>query len=228
MKRETLKALIEAEAKRDALVLVSPLSGGAQELISEHTVGNHACADDIAHVFRTGRSRVVKAQGAEIFLQAFVPKPRLIITGASHIAQILVRLAAEVEIESTIIDPRTAFASEERFAGCTLITEWPGEVLGKIELDRRTGVVCLAHVPDIDDEALEVALGSACFYIGALGSRKSHARRIDRLKSRGITEGLIERIHAPVGLDIGALTPNEIALSVIAEVIATLRAQAGA
>lgn len=138
MKSATLKTLIEAEAKRDALVLVSPLSGGAQELITEDTAGNHARADDIAHVFSTGRSRIIKAQGAEIFLQAFVPKPRLIITGASHIAQILVRLAAEVEIESIVIDPRRAFASEERFTGCTLVTQWPGEALCEIKLDQRT------------------------------------------------------------------------------------------
>ncbi|GAB4230272.1 MAG: XdhC family protein [Methyloligellaceae bacterium] len=173
---------------------------------------------------RTGRSRVIARGGEEVFLQGFLPPVRLVITGASHIAQILVRLAAEMEISSIVIDPRTAFATPERFPGCELHAEWPEEALKTLPLDRRTAVAALAHVPDIDDEALLAALRGDCFYIGALGSSKSHAKRVARLKEKGLSDALLARIHAPIGLDIGSSTPNEIALSIIAEIIRELRA----
>ncbi len=157
------------------------------------------------------------------FLQAFLPAPRVMIIGATHIAQILVRLCLQVSVEPFVIDPRTAFATEQRFSEVDIITEWPGEALGKLGLDKRSGVVCLAHVPDIDDEALVAALSSECFYIGALGSPRSHARRVERLVEKGCERAGFARIHGPVGLDIGSVSPSEIALSIIAQVVQVMR-----
>jgi xanthine dehydrogenase accessory factor len=228
MHKDTLKALLDAQAKRRALVLVTPLGGGEEVLISQSALSkDHPQARELAECLRTGLSKTLETQGGELFLQAFLPAPRLMIIGATHIAQILVRLCLEVSVEPFVIDPRTAFATEQRFSEVDIITEWPGEALGKLGLDRRCGVVCLAHVPDIDDEALDAALRSDCFYIGALGSRRSHARRIERLKEKGCDEAGFSRIHGPVGLDIGSVSPNEIALSIIAEIVKTMRNQSG-
>ena len=227
MRKDTLKALLEARSARRALVLVTPLGRGTEEIVAGEDCAQHACAEELAECFRTGRSAVVGTGAGEMFLQAFLPAPRLIIVGATHIAQVLVRLAREVGIEPFIIDPRTAFATEERFRDAGIDTEWPGEALAKLGLDRRSAVVCLAHVPDIDDEALDAAMKSDCFYIGALGSSRSHAKRLERLKEKGCDEAQFGRIHAPVGLDIGSLTPAEIALSIIAEVVQALRKDGG-
>ena len=224
MRKSTLAALLEAQDKRQALVLITSLGGDEEELVGEGALDDgHAHAATLEECFRTGRSKVVETDDGELFFQAFLPAPRIMIIGATHIGQVLVRLAHEVGIEPLVIDPRTAFATEERFRDVGIITEWPGEALEKIGLDRRCGVVCLAHVPDIDDEALGAALESDCFYIGALGSSRSHAKRLERLKEKGCAESQFGRIHGPVGLDIGSVSPAEIALSIIAEVVKDLR-----
>lgn len=224
MKKATLDALLEARAKRRALVLVTAVDGSSEEIIYEDALDKgHAHAADLAECFRTGRSKIVEGEGVELFLQAFLPSPRLMIVGATHIGQVLVRLAREVGIEPFVVDPRTAFATEDRFRDVDLIAEWPSQALAKLGLDRRSAVVCLAHVPDIDDEALEAALNSDSFYIGALGSGRSHAKRLERLKERGCDESQFGRIHGPVGLDIGSVTPPEIALSIAAQAIEALR-----
>jgi xanthine dehydrogenase accessory factor len=228
MRKDTLHAVLDARANRRALVLLTPLAGGAEEIVYEDDFDKaHAHAAEIADCFRTGRSRVIETQDGEVFLQAFLPSPRLMIIGATHIGQVLVRLAREVGIEPLVIDPRTAFATEERFRDVEIITEWPGEALGALGLDGRSGVVCLAHVPDIDDEALAAVLESDSFYIGALGSSRSHAKRLERLKEKGCDAGQFSRIRGPVGLDIGSVTPAEIALSIIAEAVAALRKPGG-
>jgi xanthine dehydrogenase accessory factor len=228
MHKDTLKELLEARTKRRALVLVTPLGGGEEDIISEDSLSKgHPHARELSECLRTGRSKTLETQGGELFLQAFLPSPRLMIVGATHIGQVLVRLCLEVGVEPFLIDPRTAFATEQRFTDVDIITEWPGEALGKLGLDARSGVVCLAHVPDIDDEALVAALRSDCFYIGALGSRRSNDKRIERLKEKGCERTELARIHGPAGLDIGSVSPNEIALSIIAEIVKTMRIQNG-
>jgi len=225
---DTLKELLEAGAQRRAIVLVTPLAGGGERLVSEEPLDNDdPLADEIAACFRTGRSRTVETEDGEVFLHAVLPAPRLMIVGATHIAQTLVRLAREVGVQPIVIDPRTAFATQQRFSGSDIITKWPEQALGELKLDARSALVCLAHVPDIDDEALRAALRSDCFYIGALGSRRSHAKRVERLKAQGFGEAETSVIHAPIGLDIGSLSPGEIALSIIAEVVKVMRARNG-
>ncbi|MDA7947943.1 MAG: XdhC family protein [Hyphomicrobiaceae bacterium] len=228
MQKNTLTAVLDARRDRRALVLITPLGGGDEELVSEDGLdAGHEHAAILGECFRSGRSKIVETVKGELFFQAFLPAPRIMIIGATHIGQVLVRLAREVGIEPVVVDPRTAFATEERFRDVDIITEWPGEALEKIGLDRRCGVVCLAHVPDIDDEALGAALDSDCFYIGALGSSRSHAKRLERLKEKGCAEAEFGRIHGPVGLDIGSVSPAEIALSIIAEVVRDLRTAPG-
>jgi len=228
MRKDTLKTLLDAQLARRALVLVTPLAGGDEQIIGEHALDtDHPLAGELASCLRTGRSKAVETQTGEVFLQAFLPAPRLMIVGATHIAQVLVRLAREVGVEPFVIDPRTAFATEQRFNQAGIITNWPGEALGELGLDRRSALVCLAHVPDIDDEALCAALRGDCFYIGALGSSRSHAKRVARLQAQGFSAQEISVIHAPIGLDIGSLTPSEIALSIIAEVVKAMRARNG-
>jgi xanthine dehydrogenase accessory factor len=152
-----------------------------------------------------------------------VPPPRLVITGAVHISQALAPMAKLAGYDVTIVDPRTAFASHERFPDVKLIAEWPDAALPPLGIDRYTAFVALTHDPKIDDPALTHALKRDCFYIGALGSKKTHARRVERLKAQGISEAEIGRIHSPIGLAIGAVSPAEIAVAIIGEITAGLR-----
>jgi xanthine dehydrogenase accessory factor len=148
---------------------------------------------------------------------------KAIVVGAVHISQALAPMARVLDLDVTIVDPRTAFATPERFPGVPVLAEWPEEVLPRLSLDRYTALVALTHDPKIDDPALTAALHAECFYVGALGSKKTHGRRVERLTAAGFTKAQIARIHAPIGLDIGAVSPAEIAVSILGEIVAALR-----
>jgi len=229
MTPETLEALREARAARRPLALLTRLPDGAQVL---HPGGGlppggdlpQALRDAADAALRDDRAGPVTLGGESWFIHPQAPPPRLIVVGAVHVAQALVPMAAAVGLAVTVVDPRRAFATEERFAeGATLVDEWPDDALRALKPDARTAVVTLTHDPKLDDPALEVALRSEAFYVGALGSRRTHAKRVERLTEAGLSPEAIARIRAPVGLDIGAVTAPEIALSVIAQVVAARR-----
>jgi xanthine dehydrogenase accessory factor len=170
------------------------------------------------------RSHAVEVNGHRVFLHAVNPPVRVLVIGAVHIAQALVSMVRAVGFDVVVVDPRTAFATPDRFAGVELVHAWPDEAFGRLGLDRRTAVVALTHDPKLDDPALAAAVRSDAFYVGALGSSRTHARRLERLGENGVPADRLERIQAPIGLDIGARTPGEIAASVVAEIVQTLRA----
>lgn len=225
MKQETLKHILSAQAAKQPIVLASNLETNEQLTLSTGEPDKPAwmmAAVDAA--IRSDKSRVTEApDGTPWFFNVFNPPLRLIIVGAVHIAQPLARMGLEVGYDVSIVDPREAFASAERFPNITLISEWPDEALQNLELDARTAIVTLTHDPKLDDPALHVALKSAAFYIGALGSKKTQAARQQRLADAGFSEAEITRIYGPVGLNIGAKSPAEIAISILAEVTQTLR-----
>lgn len=167
--------------------------------------------------------RLVESPDGEVFVQPLVPPLRVIVAGATHIGQVFAELARQVGYSVTVVDPRSAFASEERFGATAAIAEWPEAAFGELGLDARTAIVALTHASHIDDEALAAALRSPCLYIGALGSRTTHAKRVERLKAAGFSDADVQRIHAPVGLAIGAKGPAEIAVSILAEIIKVVR-----
>src|SRR4029077_13409609 len=173
--------------------------------------------------FDTGESELTQAPEGDVFVHAMVPPARVLIIGATHIGQILAQLVKIAGYEVMVIDPRTAFAAEARFPGIRLDTEWPQDVIPQIGLDPYTAVVALAHVGHIDDEALKLALRSECFYVGALGSRRNHAKRTERLAAAGFSAEEIARIHSPIGINIGAQSPQEIAIAIMAEIVLALR-----
>ena len=177
----------------------------------------------LAEHLRSGRSGMEQTGEGRAFLTVYVPAPQLVVIGAVHISQALAPIAKLLGYEVTIVDPRTAFASPERFPDVKVIAEWPDKALPPLGVDRYTAFVALTHDPKIDDPALLHALSRDCFYIGALGSRKTHARRVDRLKQQGLSEADISRIHAPIGLDIGAVSPAEIAVAIIGQITERLR-----
>jgi xanthine dehydrogenase accessory factor len=169
-----------------------------------------------------------EAAEGKVFLTVYVPPPQLIITGAVHISQALAPIGKLLNYDVTIVDPRTAFASPERFPDVKILAEWPDVALPPLNVDRYTAFVALTHDPKIDDPALLHALSRDCFYIGALGSRKTHARRVERLKQQGVSDANIARIHAPIGLDIGAVSPAEIAVAIIGQITERLHEEVDA
>jgi xanthine dehydrogenase accessory factor len=223
MRLDLLTQLNEARAERRAAVLVTAMDGGAQRLVRAEVLAGDPLADAIDSALRSGKSGMVEHEGASFFLTVRVPPVRLIVIGAVHITQALAPIARLAGFDMTIVDPRTAFATPERFPDTPVIADWPETVLPPMKLDRYTAMACFTHDPKIDDPALEQALAAECFYIGALGSRKTHGKRIERLHAKGFTAEQTQRIHAPIGLDIGAVTPAEIAVSVLAEIILSLR-----
>ena len=223
MKLDILKSLNEERRARRAAVLVTDLSSGAQRLVKAAEIAADPMAEAIDKQLRMGKSASVDIEGKTYFLTVQAPPARLVVIGAVHVSQALAEMARLVDFDVTIVDPRTAFASEERFPNVRVIAEWPDKVLPEIGLDPYTGIAALTHDPKIDDPALKLALEASCFYIGALGSKKTHAKRVERLTAAGFSQEQIGRIHAPIGLDIGAVSPAEIAVSVLAEIVLSLR-----
>ncbi len=219
---ELLDRAIAARDSRRGLVVKTRLDDASHTLYER---GDANLPEDIATRFRTAKSQLIEGPDGAVFLQALVPPARIIAIGATHIAQVLAQIAALSGYEITVIDPRTAFADPARFgaADAKLIAEWPQDVLPKLGLDPYTAVLTLAHVAHIDDEALKLAVRANCLYVSALGSSRNHAKRKERLLAAGITEEEFARIKAPIGLDIGAQTPAEIAVSIMAEVILAVR-----
>ena len=235
MKRAILDRLLRAKADKVPVALVTDLDSGLQSLVFHDAVhGAFGLDGDTLRAVRErlfmDRSGIVERPGPEesedvsrLFVQAINPPLRLIVVGAVHIAQSLVPMATLAGYEVTVIDPRGAFATEARFPGVALSREWPDDAMAALQPDTRTAVVTLTHDPKLDDPALLVALRTPAFYIGSLGSRRTHAKRVDRLREQGITKTELTRIHAPIGLDIGAVTQAEIAVSILAEITAVRR-----
>ena len=205
----------------DDLVLTT--GEGLRRLVKAAEIAADPMAEAIDKQLRMGKSASVDIEGKTYFLTVQAPPARLVVIGAVHVSQALAEMARLVDFDVTIVDPRTAFASEERFPNVRVIAEWPDKVLPEIGLDAYTGIAALTHDPKIDDPALKLALEAKCFYIGALGSKKTHAKRVERLAAAGFSPEQIGRIHAPIGLDIGAVSPAEIAVSVLAEIVLSLR-----
>ncbi|WP_201835921.1 XdhC family protein [Microvirga zambiensis] len=225
MRLSLLSDLNAERAARRAAVLVTDVASGEQRFVRDSAIESDPLAGDLQEKLRQGKSGLVEQNGRQFFLSVQIPPVRLVAIGAVHISQALAPMARNVDLDVTIIDPRTAFATPERFPDVPVRAEWPDAVLPEIGIDRYTAVVALTHDPKIDDPALTAALQSECFYIGALGSRKTHERRVQRLLASGFSGTDIARIHAPIGLDIGAVSPAEIAVSILAEIVATLRSE---
>ena len=229
MRQEFLNKLITAKAEKRPTVVVTDLASGAQSLWLEGEYDGDIAmtpglSDGIDRTLRRDKGETLEENEIRYFLQPFPPPKRMIVVGAVHIAQSLVPMATLSGYDVTIIDPRQAFATEARFPGVTLKHDWPDDAMSALDPDRRTAVVTLTHDPKLDDPALTIALQSKAFYIGSLGSNRTHAKRLARLMEAGLTESELARIHAPVGLDIGAVSPAEIAVSIMAQITAVLHA----
>jgi xanthine dehydrogenase accessory factor len=224
LRLDILKALNQERAARRAVIVVTNQDSGAQRLVKAVDIRNDPLKEFLDKHLRSAKSGIEDTPEGKVFLTVHVPSPKLVITGAVHISQALAPMGHLLGYDVTIIDPRTAFASVERFPDVKVIAEWPDVALPPIGIDRYTAFVALTHDPKIDDPGLDIALKSDCFYIGALGSRKTHARRVERLKAeRGFTDNDIGRIHSPIGLDIGAVSPSEIAVAIMGQITERLR-----
>jgi xanthine dehydrogenase accessory factor len=224
MRKELAEKILQARAARQPVALLTWMKTGEQALVSpaERTEWPEL-AETLGDAFRLDRSGTVPSGDDEVFIRIFNPPVRLIIIGAVHAAQFLLPIARMIGHDVTIIDPRTAFATPERFPDAHIVAEWPEDGLPLIGIDGRTAMIALTHDAKIDDGALRMGLAAGAFYVGALGSNRTHAKRLERLKAMGCTDADLARIHAPIGLDIGAQGPAEIALSIMAELTAVLR-----
>jgi xanthine dehydrogenase accessory factor len=226
MKLDILAALNTERNARRSAVVVTDIASGEQRLAKAADVAKDPLKELLEKHLRSGKSGMEETPQGRVFLTVHVPATRLVITGAVHISQALAPIAALLGYDVTIVDPRTAFASIERFPDVKVIAEWPDTALPPLGIDRYTAFVALTHDPKIDDPALMHALARDCFYIGALGSKKTHARRVERLKAQGLSDADIARIHAPIGIGIGAVSPSEIAVAIMAQITAELRQSA--
>src|SRR5262250_1641044 len=226
MRLDILKSLNAERAARRAAIVVTDVATGAQRFVTSADISADPLREILQSHLRSGKSGMEETSQGRVFLTVHVPPPRLVVTGAVHISQALAPVARLLGYDVTVVDPRTAFASPERFSDVKLIPQWPDEALPPLGIDRYTAFAALTHDPKIDDPALLHALSRDCFYIGALGSKKTHARRLERLKGQGMSEDALARIHAPIGLAIGAVSPPEIAVAIMGEITSRLRLSA--
>ncbi|NEU13058.1 XdhC/CoxF family protein [Methylobacterium sp. BTF04] len=226
MKLDSLTILNAERAARRAAILVTDLDDGAQRVVREAEIAADPLADILAKRLASGKSGLIELDGRQVFFTVQAPPVRLVVIGAVHISQALCPMAAALGLSVAVIDPRTAFATPERFPDIDLVAEWPDDAFATrlAPLDRYCAVAALTHDPKIDDPALIAALHAGCFYVGALGSKKTHAARVARLEQAGFSEAEIGRIAAPIGLNIGAISPAEIAVSILAQIVAAQRA----
>ena len=228
MQRRTLDCLLEARAAKRPAAHLRWLEHGDEALVvaGEVVVGDplpQDILDAVRAAHRRARGATVPTERGPLFIQVFNPPLRLFVVGAVHIAQALVPMASLTGYDVTVVDPRRAFASDARFPGVDVRQDWPDEALEALQPDARTAVVTLTHDPKLDDPALDVALRSEAFYIAALGSKRTHAARLERIAELGHDAAALERIYGPAGLSIGAVSPAEIAISVVAEMTQVLR-----
>jgi len=226
MNLDILQTLNAERAARRAVVVITDVESGKQRLVKAADMAKDPLVDAIEKHVRMGKSGMEETAQGRVFLTVHVPSPQLVITGAVHISQTLAPIGQMLGYDVTIVDPRTAFANVERFPDIKVIAEWPDVALPPLNVDHYTAFVALTHDPKIDDPALKHALSRDCFYIGALGSRKTHAKRLARLKEAGLSDADLTRIHAPIGLPIGAVSPAEIAVAIMGEITASLRLKA--
>jgi xanthine dehydrogenase accessory factor len=228
MKGRILDHVVAAEREHRSVALATDLATGRQILLDgDHAEGDlvldDAALGGVREAWRTGRNRTIETPAGMVFVEVLTPPNRCFIVGAVHIAQPLAQMLTMADYAVTVIDPRGAFATEARFPGVELVMEWPDEALDRLRPDRGSAVLALTHDPKLDDPALAAALRSECFYIGALGSRRNHAGRCARLKELGFGDKDLARIHGPIGLAIGAISPAEVAISIAAEMTQILR-----
>jgi xanthine dehydrogenase accessory factor len=223
VKLATLAEINRERAARRPVIVVTDIADGEQRVVKAADLAGDPLYTELDRHLRMGKSGTIEIGGRKLFLNVYAPTAKLVIVGAVHISQALAPLARSLGYDVTVVDPRTAFASPERFPDVLLVAVWPDVALPPLHIDHYTAFVALTHDPKIDDPALLHALERDCFYIGALGSSKTHAKRVDRLKAQGASDADIARIHAPIGLEIGAVSPSEIAVAIMAEITAQLR-----
>jgi xanthine dehydrogenase accessory factor len=223
MKLTLLTTLNAERAARRAAIVVTGVESGEQRLVKSAGIAKDPLRAVLSEHLRSGKSGMEETPQGRVFLTVYVPAAQVVVIGAVHISQALAPIAKLLGYDVIIVDPRTAFATPERFPDVKVIAEWPDKALPPLNVDHYTAFVALTHDPKIDDPALLHALARDCFYIGALGSRKTHARRLKRLKQEGLSDADLTRIHAPIGLDIGAVSPAEIAVAIMAQITERLR-----
>jgi xanthine dehydrogenase accessory factor len=223
VKLATLAEVNTERAARRPVIVITDVGNGEQRIVKAANFAGDPLGTELDKHLRMGKSGTVEIDGRKLFLNVYAPTAKLVIVGAVHISQALAPLARSLGYEVTVVDPRTAFASPERFPDVPLIAEWPDVALPPLNVDHYTAFAAVTHDPKIDDPALLHAFDRDCFYIGALGSQKTHDARAGRLKAQGASDADIARIHAPIGLKIGAISPSEIAVAIMAEITAQLR-----